>query len=50
MADSSQETPEIHEDSEPPIREFADRGTLWLLGLPENLHGLVRLLSEDIAN
>jgi hypothetical protein len=30
-------------ESEPPVREFADRGTLWLLESPENLRGLVRL-------
>lgn len=38
------------QESEPPVREFADRGTLWLLESPQNLHGLVRLLSEDIAD
>ncbi len=35
---------------EPPIREFADRGTLWLLELPENLHALVRLMAADLAD
>lgn len=34
---------------EPPVREFADRGTLWLLGLPENMRGLLHLLAADIA-
>ena len=37
------------EETEPPIREFADRGTLWLLESVENLAGLVRLLSAEIA-
>jgi predicted transposase/invertase (TIGR01784 family) len=36
--------------SEPPIREFADRGTLWLLESPENLRGLVQLVAKDIAD
>ena len=38
------------EESEPPIREFADRGTLWLLESPDNLHGLIRLLSREVAD
>ena len=37
-------------DSEPPIREFADQGTLWLLESPENLRGLVRLVAAEIAD
>jgi hypothetical protein len=40
----------VPEETEPPIREFADRGTLWLLESPENLRGLVRLLTADIAD
>jgi hypothetical protein len=36
--------------SEPPIREFSDRSTLWLLELPENLRELVRLVARDIAD
>ena len=36
--------------SEPPIREFADRGTLWLLESPENLRDLLRLVAADIAD
>jgi predicted transposase/invertase (TIGR01784 family) len=38
------------EDSEPPIREFADRGTLWLLESPENLRELLQLAARDIAD
>lgn len=38
------------DESEPPIREFADRGVLWLLESPRNLHDAVRLLSADIAD
>jgi hypothetical protein len=38
------------EESEPPIREFADRGTKWLLDLPDNLRGLLRLVSEDLVD
>lgn len=37
-------------ESEPPIREFADRGTRWLLDLPQNLRGLLRLAAADIAD
>ena len=35
---------------EPPIREFPDRGTLWLLETPQNLHDLLRLVSAEIAD
>ena len=35
---------------EPPIREFADRGVLWLLESKENLRSLVQLLSVEIAD
>jgi hypothetical protein len=38
------------DDSEPPVREFADRGVLWLLESTQNLHDAVRLLSVDIAD
>ena len=34
---------------EPPIREFQDRGTLWLLESRENLRDLTRILSPEIA-
>ncbi len=37
------------DEEEPPIREFADRGTLWLLELPENLRGLLQLVANEIA-
>ncbi len=30
---------------EPSIREFPDRGTLWLLEAPENLRGVAALLA-----
>src|SRR5690242_10183281 len=40
----------MSEENEPPIREFADRGTLWLLESPENLRDLVRFLSAEIAD
>src|SRR5579862_8723998 len=33
----------------PPVREFADRATLWLLESPENLRQLLRLVAEEIA-
>ena len=32
------------------IREFPDRGTLWLLESPENLRELIRLLAQELAN
>ena len=38
------------EESEPPVREFADRGTLWLLDLPQNLRGLLKLLAADLVD
>ena len=34
---------------DPPIREFADRGILWLLESPQNLADLLRLLSSELA-
>jgi hypothetical protein len=37
-------------ESEPPVREFADRGTLWLLESPENLRDLIRLVAAEIAD
>src|SRR5579862_4254434 len=37
------------DSDEPPIREFADRGILWLLESPENLRGLLALAAEEIA-
>jgi predicted transposase YdaD len=36
-------------DAEPPIREFADRGVLWLLESPRNLEDLVRIVAERVA-
>jgi hypothetical protein len=36
--------------SEPPIREFSDRSTLWLLELPENLRELLQLVARDIVD
>ena len=39
----------LPDDTEPPVREFADRGTKWLLDLPENLRGLLRLAAENLA-
>src|SRR5579871_6465422 len=36
-------------DTEPPIREFADRGILWLLESPQNLADLLRMLSAPLA-
>ena len=35
---------------EPPIREFEDRGLLWLLESKENLRNLVQLLAREIAD
>ena len=37
-------------EQELPIREFQDRGVQWLLELPENLRGVVRLLAQEIAD
>lgn len=33
-----------------PVREFPDRGTKWLLESPENVFGLLQILSREIAN
>ncbi|MCX6361586.1 MAG: Rpn family recombination-promoting nuclease/putative transposase [Armatimonadetes bacterium] len=33
-----------------PVREFADRGTIWLLGSPANLRDLVAMAAKDIAD
>ncbi len=41
--------PLADEEQEPPVREFADRGTLWLLESPENLRGLLQLVARDLA-
>lgn len=38
------------EETEPPVREFGDRGTLWLLDLPENLRGLLKLVAANLAD
>ena len=40
----------MSDDRDPPHREFADRGTKWLLDLPENVRGLLRLAQPDIAD
>ncbi len=37
------------DSQEPPIREFADRGTLWLLESPENVRGLLQIVAREIA-
>ena len=34
---------------EPTIREFFDRGVLWLLESPENFHDFLLLLSDEIT-
>ena len=34
---------------QPPLRDFADRGTAWLLESPENLRGLVGLLDSGLV-
>jgi len=39
----------MSDDTEPPIREFADRGVIWLLESTENLRGIVALLAKEIA-
>ena len=33
----------------PPIREFADRGTKWLLEFGENVEGLLQIVAGDLA-
>jgi predicted transposase/invertase (TIGR01784 family) len=38
------------EEMEPPIREFADRGTIWLLDMPQNLRGLLKLVAADLVD
>jgi predicted transposase/invertase (TIGR01784 family) len=40
----------LPEETEPPVREFADRGTLWLLDLPENLRGLLKLVAAPLVD
>ena len=32
-----------------PVREFADRGTKWLLESPENVSGLLQILDVNIS-
>ena len=32
-----------------PIREFADRGTKWLLEFGENVEGLLQIVASDLA-
>ena len=38
------------EETEPPVREFGDRGTIWLLDMPENLRGLLKLVAADLVD
>src|SRR5579862_5422199 len=40
----------VSEEAEPPIREFADRGVLWLLEPPRNLRDLLALVAHEIAD
>ena len=40
---------ELLKPSEHIIREFPDRGTIWLLEVPENLQELIRLLERELA-
>lgn len=40
---------QMNTPDDPPIREFADRGILWLLESPQNLADLLRLLSTELA-
>jgi hypothetical protein len=35
--------------TDPPIREFADRGTIWLLESPSNLRDLVAMAARELA-
>lgn len=35
---------------QPPLRDFADRGTAWLLESPENLRGLLRIVDGSLAD
>lgn len=35
---------------DPPIREFADRGVIWLLEHPPNVAGLIRVVAADLAD
>lgn len=34
----------------PPIREFSDRGTKWLLEFGENVEGLLQIVSSDLVD
>ncbi len=34
----------------PPIREFSDRGTKWLLEFGENVEGLLQIVASDLAD
>jgi hypothetical protein len=43
------EPPEPARPSPPPIREFEERGTLWLLEDPENLRGLLQILEPELV-
>ena len=40
----------MHDPTDPPIREFADRGTLWLLESPSNLRDLVAMAAREVAD
>ena len=34
----------------PPIREFSDRGTKWLLEFGENVEGLLQIVASDLVD
>jgi hypothetical protein len=34
----------------PPIREFPDRGTKWLLEFGENVEGLLQIVADDLVD
>ncbi|MCX6360992.1 MAG: Rpn family recombination-promoting nuclease/putative transposase, partial [Armatimonadetes bacterium] len=40
----------MHDTDDPPIREFADRGTLWLLESTSNLRDLVAMAAREVAD
>jgi hypothetical protein len=41
---------ELHRPSPPVVREFNDRGSLWLLEDPANLRGVLQILEPDLAD
>jgi hypothetical protein len=34
----------------PPIREFPDQGTKWLLEFAENVEGLLRIVASELVD